>query len=320
MDINILLKLQEWRTHFCDQVFLNITFLAEDKFFYYVLAAIYWCINKEMGISLGFYLNLSGILNTFFKSVLRVPRPFLRDQRLEPVASAKAGATGFACPSGHTSQAASIYGGIAFANRKKRAISTVMILLTVFMAFSRLYLGVHTLQDVFLAAAIAVLVMVVMQKIWGWIENGNNRDILFAVGVFAGTVILAVISFGIPYEAAMEDVMYRTYMDIVKKIMMVTVFLLSWLWERRKLHYQVPKELWKKLLIFCFGSFILFLIYNQGREYINQICIWCFQKKTGKIIGRGIGSALMTAWVYGIYPCIIMKVQKGIANKDNVKN
>ena len=91
-------------------------------------------------------------------------------------------------------------------------------------------------------------------------------------------------------------------------------------WERRKLHYQVPKELWKKLLIFCFGSFVLFLIYNQGREYINQICIWCFQKKTGKIIGRGIGSALMTAWVYGIYPCIIMKVQKGIANKDNVKN
>ena len=58
MDINILLKLQELRTHFGNQVFLNITFLAEDKFFYYVLAAIYWCISKEMGIRLGFYLNL----------------------------------------------------------------------------------------------------------------------------------------------------------------------------------------------------------------------------------------------------------------------
>ena len=315
MDINILLKLQELRTHFGDQVFLNITFLAEDKFFYYVLGAIYWCISKEMGISLGFYLNLSGVLNTFLKSILRVPRPFLRDQHLEPVASAKAGATGFACPSGHTSQAASIYGGIAFADRKKRAISTVMILLTVLMAFSRLYLGVHTPQDVILAAAIAVIVMVLMQKIWGWIESGHNRDILFAVCVSAGTVILAVISFCIPYESSMEDVMYRTYMDIVKKIMMTAAFLFCWLWERRKLHYQVPKELWKKILIFCFGSFILFLIYNQGRESINQICIWCFQKKTGKIIGRGIGSALMTAWVYGIYPCIILKVQKGISKR-----
>lgn len=316
MDINILLKIQELRTDFLNQIFLNITFLAEDKFFYYVLGAVYWCVSKEMGLNIGFYLNLSGVLNTFFKSILRVPRPFLRDQRLEPVASAKAGATGFACPSGHTSQATSIYGGIAFYNRKKRVISCVMVAITVSMAFSRLYLGVHTLQDVVFAAIIAVGTMIFMQKIWGWIEKGHNRDIVFAGCVVGVTLILAFISFRIPYESAMEDVIYRTDMDIVKKLMMITAFLLCWLWERRKLHYQVPEELWKKILIFCVGSFVLLLIYNQGRQYINQICIWCFQKKNGKIIGRGIGSALMTAWVYGIYPCIILKVRKGIANKE----
>lgn len=315
MDINILLWIQEMRNDFLNVFFQGITFLAEDKFFYYVLGAMYWCFDKELGLLAGFYLNIAGIVNTFVKSVLRVPRPFYRNPNLKPVASAEAGATGFSCPSGHTSQASSIYGGIAFSGKVKKWIRIVMVILTILMAFSRMYLGVHTLQDVLLALVIAAATMFLMNEICEWIQQGKKRDILFAVILVCCAIILALISFGIPYDASLEETMYRTYMDIIKKLMMLLAFVGCWLWDRRSIHYEVPTQWRQKLIFFLIGALCIALLYNIGREYVNWICIALFQKKIGKIVGRGVGSGILIAWVYGLYPWIILKIRREIEGR-----
>lgn len=315
MDINILLWIQEMRTDTLDVLFQRITFLAEDKFFYYVLGAMYWCISKEIGVSVGFYLNVAGILNTFVKSVLRIPRPFYRSHDLKPVASAEAGATGFSCPSGHASQAASVYGGIIFSEKVPGGIKAFMLVLTILMAFSRLYLGVHTPQDILIAFGIVLLTIAIAKRLKGWLEGGDKRDVLLAVIMVCAASGLALISFLIPYEACLEEVMYRTYMDIIKKLMMLVTFLVCWLWDRRRIHYEVSGGWKERLICFLIGAFFIFLFYNIGRDYINQVCIALFEKRKGKILGRGIGSAVLIAWVYGIYPCAILKFRKVIKHR-----
>lgn len=315
MDIEILLWIQGLRNSFMDNFFQSITFLAEDKFFYYILALVYWCWRKELGLLMGFYLNLAGIVNTFVKSVVRKPRPFVIDERLDPVASAKAGATGFSFPSGHTSQAMSIYGGIAYSGKQKvlRILGGTAACLA---AFSRLYLGVHTPQDVLVAIIIVIAMMYGVKVVSSYLEKNPKKDILIAIILILIAIGLAGISYAIPYDtgdAEMSYVMYKTYMDIVKKLMMLFAFLSCWIWDRRKLKYQIPDKIWKKAAVFFIGAISIYWFQQYGKGYIEDICIMYLQKENGKILARGVSSAILISWVYGIYPWMIENVRKCIA-------
>ena len=153
--MGVLYALESIRTPALDKIMSVITLLGGELFFMVIAVTVFWCVSKREG----YYLMIVGffgtVINQFLKILCCVPRPWIKDPDFTIVESARAEATGYSFPSGHTQNAVATYGGIARYIRRGW-LRVVLVVLTVLIAFSRMYLGVHTPLDVgvsFLGAA-----------------------------------------------------------------------------------------------------------------------------------------------------------------------
>ena len=141
-----------------------ITYCGEELVFMVAALVIFWCINKREGyyiLSVGF---IGTILSQFLKLLCRIPRPWVADPDFTIVESARAGATGYSFPSGHTQNAIGTFGGVARWTRHK-GLRWAMIVLAVLVSFSRMYLGVHTPLDVGVGFVIAVVLVLALYPV-----------------------------------------------------------------------------------------------------------------------------------------------------------
>lgn len=150
--------LESLRNPFLDQFFSLITHLGEETVFLALAIVVFWCFSKYCG----YYLLTAGffgtLINQFLKLVCRIPRPWVRDPNFTIVESARAEATGYSFPSGHTQNVVTALGCPARFSRNT-VLRIVCLILIVLTAQSRMYLGVHTPADVLVSLAIgAVLV------------------------------------------------------------------------------------------------------------------------------------------------------------------
>lgn len=144
-----------------DVIMSLVTHLGEETFFMIGALFVFWCVDKRRGyylLSVGFTGTL---VNQWIKIAARVPRPWVKDPGFTIVESARAEAAGYSFPSGHTQTAAGFFGGVARFTRETW-LRVVCVILAVLVPVSRMYLGVHTPEDVgvsFLISAALVLVM-----------------------------------------------------------------------------------------------------------------------------------------------------------------
>lgn len=141
-DISITLFLQSLGSWLAAP-FQAISLLATEEFFILIMPLIYWSIDSLMGVRMAFLLVISGSFNNYFKVLFHSPRPFWYDARVKSYSME----TGFGLPSGHSQNAAGLFGMMAATIRKKGF--TIAILVVIFLVgLSRLYLGMHFLRDV----------------------------------------------------------------------------------------------------------------------------------------------------------------------------
>ncbi len=156
--MSFLYFLESLRNPVLDTVFSLITALGEETVFMVLGMTVFWCLDKYQG----YYLLTTGFLGTlinqFLKMLCRIPRPWVKDPSFTIVESARAEATGYSFPSGHTQSSVGVFGGIARAN-KSIAVRVVAIAVCVLVPLSRMYLGVHTPMDVGVSIAIALLLI-----------------------------------------------------------------------------------------------------------------------------------------------------------------
>ena len=142
---------------------------------------VFWCIDKRCGyfmLSLGF---LGTVINQFLKIVFHMKRPWLIAQEknspypdFNAVESAKDGATGFSFPSGHTQNVFATFGGI-FAWTKKMWLKILCVVMIVVVAFSRMYLGVHTPLDVGVSCIVGIVLLAVLYPVFRSMDEHPNR-------------------------------------------------------------------------------------------------------------------------------------------------
>ena len=182
--MGVLYALESIRTPALDKIMSVITLLGGELFFMVIAVTVFWCVSKREG----YYLMIVGffgtVINQFLKILCCVPRPWIKDPDFTIVESARAEATGYSFPSGHTQNAVATYGGIARYTRRGW-LRVVLVVLTVLIAFSRMYLGVHTPLDVgvsFLIAAVLVLV------VYPLMEEADRRPVVLTYTILAMVV------------------------------------------------------------------------------------------------------------------------------------
>jgi len=188
--LEFLKFLEGIRTPFLDAFFSTVTHLGEETVFILAGLIFFWCINKKQGyylLSVGFAGTL---INQFLKLTFRIPRPWVKDPDFTIVESARAEATGYSFPSGHTQTSVGVFGSIARAN-KNTLIRILCIIPCVLVPISRMYLGVHTPLDVGVSIAIALfLIFGVYPLVSKAMESSRNMRIFFGAMILLSVAYL----------------------------------------------------------------------------------------------------------------------------------
>ena len=186
--MSFLRFLESIRNPFFDWVFSLVTHIGEETVFLAIAILFLWCINKRKG----YYILTVGLVGTVINQILKlsfaVPRPWVKDPDFTIVESARAEATGYSFPSGHTQNIAGTFGAIARGHRSVpvRILSIVIIVL---VAFSRMYLGVHTPLDVGVSLAIAALLVFAVYPLFSTEERFER----FMPYVLIGCLVLMIV-------------------------------------------------------------------------------------------------------------------------------
>ncbi len=171
LNLDFLRALASARTPLLDTLMAAVTHLGEETFFMVLALLMFWCVDKRRG----YYLLLTGFAGTIVNQALKitfcVPRPWVLDPELQIVESARAQAAGFSFPSGHTQNAAGTFGGIARTSRR-RAVRLGCVVIALLVAFSRLYLGVHTPLDVGVSLLLAAALVFALAPV---VEEAKRR-------------------------------------------------------------------------------------------------------------------------------------------------
>ncbi|MBE6373391.1 MAG: phosphatase PAP2 family protein [Lentisphaerae bacterium] len=241
-DIDILLGLQQFRNGI-GEVFADflaqMTWLAESKTVLVIMAVIYWGCSKRFGSFLLLGWNANRLVNGFLKITVCAYRPWIRDARIVPYGHSIRTATGYSFPSGHSTNAASVYGGGMLWKSFPGILRILMAVIVILVPFSRLYLGVHTPQDVLCGTAFSLLTMWLVLKLLRWLETHPGKDwIVPGIGIILSIALAAYAGFK-PYPADYDAkgkllvngmTMAR---DTFKCVGWCSGFLIAWILERR---------------------------------------------------------------------------------------
>jgi membrane-associated phospholipid phosphatase len=163
--------IQSIKTPGLDTLFIVITSFGDEMFFIILLTLVYWSVDKRAGARLAFALFLSAYVNSFFKEIWKLPRPFEADPTVAVIREG-----GYSLPSGHSQMAVTVWGIVAF-ELKRKWFWIVAIFLMLSIGFSRVYLGVHYPTDVLAGWGFGIVILVLyilfVERIERWVKSWN---------------------------------------------------------------------------------------------------------------------------------------------------
>ena len=204
--MSILYFFEGLRTPVLDSFFSAVTHLGEETIFIVVGLLLFWCINKKQGYFVLAVGLMGTVINQFLKMAFRIPRPWVRDPEFTIVESARAEATGYSFPSGHTQAAVGVFGSIA-RMVKKTWVRVACIVICVLVPLSRMYLGVHTPADVGVSTVVAlVLIFVLYPVVNRAVENKRQmRMLMLLMAAVAAANLLFVSLYPFPADVDVEN-------------------------------------------------------------------------------------------------------------------
>ncbi len=174
------------------------TFLGQEEFFLLFMPALYWCIDATLGLRMGIILMLSNGMNAILKIAFHSPRPYWQSTQVRAMVAE----TSFGAPSGHAMNAASLWG--VFAHHIRRAWVWMLILaLILLIGISRIYLGVHFLEDVLLGWAFGILLLWAFLRLERTITTWLAKQTLMVQMLVSLLIAMLIIAVGAGVKATL---------------------------------------------------------------------------------------------------------------------
>jgi len=291
--MEFLRMLESVRSPFLDVVFGLITRLGEETVAITVLCAIFWCINKRIAYGIGIAYFISGLAVQCMKIIFRIDRPWIADPTLRPVPSALEHATGYSFPSGHTQSAAALLGALG-AQIKQIPVKAALFLFVILVAFSRMYLGVHTPLDVTVSLLLTLLLVFFAVKYFTGDTVDRKKEFILALIMILYTLTVIIIAVVLFSRGKIEE---KYLSDCLKAAGAAVGFSAGMFIERVYINFSVnAKNIIWQLIKFILGIAGVLAI-KEGLKLLIG---------TGLVVDS-IRYFLMLIWMTVFYPLIIKR-------------
>lgn len=174
-----------------DGVMNAFTFLGRIEFYLVFIPFLYWAVDRRLGVRMLLILIYTDFLSASFKLLFHEPRPYWIGD-VKPLSAE----TTYGIPSSHASDSLAV-GGYLITRVKQNWLRILIGVIAFFVAFSRLYLGVHFPQDVVFGWLIGFAVLWAVLKWEAFVRGWLDKKTLFAqIGLgFLDSLLIAAIGF-----------------------------------------------------------------------------------------------------------------------------
>jgi membrane-associated phospholipid phosphatase len=295
------------------------TFLGNEQFYLIVAPAIFWCIDATLGLRLGLFLMINGMVNTAFKVAFHGPRPYWYSNQVKVLGGAE---NSFGVPSGHAQNAVVVWGTLA--QRIKRSLAwAIAIFIMIMIGLSRIYLAVHFPHDVLIGWILGVIMLLVLlfleKPVINWIKRFRIWTQLLLIFLFSLFMILLVIiaklslqgwsvpmewvnnaHLAFPDEALMTPLSFHNFLSSPGAFFGLAA---GWLWIS-KLGGFITKDTWGKLalryVLGLVGVLILYIglgsLFPETEDFLSYSL-------------RYLRYALIGFWISGFAPWLFVRLK-----------
>ena len=258
----LMMWLQQVLGDFGAKVASLISAFGEEMLMVGIMGFVYWCIDKRWGIYLGINLTASAAWNPMIKNIALRPRPYMVHDGvkcLKPID--KSGdimdplVQGWSFPSGHSCNAATVYGSLAYYKRVK-ALITIAVVIPLLVGISRFVLGVHYPTDVLAGWALGLASVLLVS----WMQKVIKKDWVLYL------ILLAT---------AIPGLFYCTSTDYFTSLGMMIGTYAGAMVETRFIHFENTKSIPRMIIRTLFGI-VLYLGLNTvlkmpfSKEFLNS--------------------------------------------------
>ena len=304
--MQLLYFFESIRAPWLDSLVLALTELGGETAFLAVALVMYWCVDKRRA----YYLMSVGFIGTitsqFMKIACQVPRPWVKDPDFTIVEAALEGAGGYSFPSGHSQSSVGTFGAIAM-TAKQKWLQIVSVCVCIIVPVTRMYLGVHTPQDVLVGSAISIALLLILKPVvFG--NDGKHIPKLFAGLVTLAVVYVAYIElYPFPGDIDphnMASAQKNAYTLLGTMLGMAVVY---WA-DETKLHFSTEGTLKTQILKVLGGIVVVLLIKEGLRVPLDTIF-------GGHLIARSIRYGLIVLFAGIVWPMSFPKLAQ-LGRKD----
>ena len=178
-EVDLIIWLQAHMGSFGTSLASFISAFGEELACVVVLGFIYWCYDKRFGRFVGMNALFALVLNPMIKCAVLRRRPYFDTPEIKCLKPIKKDADIFniaaqeySFPSGHSTNAVTVYGSIALYKRENKALTVIAVLLALLIGVSRFCLGVHYPTDVLCGWLLGLAVILFVP----WLQKKLNND------------------------------------------------------------------------------------------------------------------------------------------------
>lgn len=252
-------------------------FSATGKFEFYlvVITLIYWSLEKRLGRSLIYLLVFSYTINTMLKHFFADVRPYWKNPAIGLDVEKSYG-----IPSGHAQGTTVFYGLIAMW-AKRTWLWILVIVLLLFMSFTRIYLGVHDVEDIVAGILVGILILFGFYLWQKYLASrfanrilGQRLLIAFLVPFILGLIYAVVLILlgqpdkQVPWADLVDIAENKSFRDFATAFGLMVGLGTGFILEVSRVRFKVEGPFWKRTLRYLFGLTATFLLWMGVGSFI----------------------------------------------------
>ena len=303
--MELLYLLEKIRIPVFNEFMLTITTLGEETAFLVIALVLFWCVDKYLGyytLSVGF---IGTVINQFLKLWFRIPRPWILDKDFTILEQAREAASGYSFPSGHTQSAVGTFGSIAYVTKNK-TLRVFAIVIAALVAFSRMYIGVHTPLDVFVSLGIAVILVIALKPLA--LRKNHKALPMLLCGMLLLSIgyLIFVECYAFPADIDAHNLqsgIKNAYTLLGSLLGLLIVYITDEKW----LHFKTDAVWWAQIAKVLLGLILVLVIKSGTKDLLNALL--------GESVGRATRYFLVVLFAGIVWPLTFRWFSK-LGNKE----